>query len=186
MVSATEAMRLRQAQSLVNHFNNLERDETDEEAVAMAPEEAITCLKACIKNVLAVPKIEFAEQFSTFRRDLEQRPFQPDDPQIEGLKSAPYFFRKTTLSFLMASIRSSAGAQLQNTLHNINIILPVIWTLLKKTELWQVGNLYAEMYSDGQQVAVAGLKKALLKVKASTTSPKRRAPIRLLRRLQGS
>lgn len=165
MVTPTEAMRLRQAQAIVNHFNNLERDPVEEEGVAMAQEEAIACLKACIKNVLAVPKIEFAEQFSTFRRNLEQRPFEAGDPQIEALKTAPPFFRKTTLSFLLASIRSSTGAQLQNALHNINVVLPLIWGLLRKTELWQVGNLYAEMYSNGQQVPVAGLKKALLKVK---------------------
>jgi hypothetical protein len=164
MVSATEAMRLRQAQALVNHFNNLEREQTEEEGIAMASEEAMACLKACIKNVLAVPKIEFAEQFSKFRKDLERKLFRSEHPQIEGLKTAPAFFRKTTLSFLLASIRMSTGAQLQNALHNINVILPMIWGLLKKTELWQVGNLYAEMHSNGQQVAVAGLRKALLKV----------------------
>lgn len=164
MVSATEAMRLRQTQAFVNHFNNLERDQIEEEDVAMAKEEAIACLKACIKNVLGVPKIEFAEQFSKFRRDLEDRPFQTDDPQIEALKNAPHFFRKTTLSFLLSSIKASSGAQLQNALHNINVILPVIWHLLKKTEMWQVGNVYVELYSNGQHVPVIGLKKALLKV----------------------
>jgi hypothetical protein len=164
MVSSTEAMRLRQTQAFVNHFNKLEREQIEEEGIAMAQEEALACLKACIKNILGVPKIEFAEQFSKFRRDLEQKPFQPDDPQVEGLKNAPHFFRKTTLSFLLSSIKTSEGAQLQNALHNINVILPIIWKLLKKTELWQVGNVYAELYSNGQQVPVAGLKKALLKV----------------------
>jgi hypothetical protein len=114
---------------------------------------------------LAVPKIEFAEQFSKFRKDLERKLFQPDDPQVEGLETAPSFFLKTTLSFLLASIKLSEGAQLQNALHNINVILPSIWDRLKKTELWQVGNLYAEMHSAGRQIAVAGLRKALLKVK---------------------
>lgn len=164
MVSSTEAMRLRQAQSLVDHFNNLNEEEVADESVSMAREEAISCLKACIKNILAVPKIEFAEQFARFRRDLEQRPFQPDEALVENLETAPQFYRKTTLSFLLSSIRTATGAQLQNALHNLNLILPVIWKGLRKTELWQVGNLYAEMHSNGQQVAVSGLKKALLKV----------------------
>lgn len=165
MVSPTEAMRLRQTQAVVGHFNNLDKEQIEEEDIAMAQEEAIACLKACIKNVLGVPKIEFAEQFSKFRRDLEKRPLNADDPQVEGLKTAPPFFRKTTLSFLLSSIKASAGAQLQNSLHNINVILPVIWELLKKTEMWQVGNVYAELYSNGQSVSVTGLRKALLKVK---------------------
>lgn len=164
MVSATEAMRLRQAQSLVNHFNNLEFEQVEDEEVKMSREEALVCLKACIKNILAVPKLEFAQRFSTFRTELENRPLKSDDPTIEALDGAPYFFKKTTLNFLLASIKNSTGAQLQNALHNTNIILPLLWKSLKKTELWQVGHVYAELYSNGQDLAVAGLKRALLKV----------------------
>jgi hypothetical protein len=165
MVTSTEAMRLRQAQALVTHFNDLDQEQVEEEGVAMGKEEAIACLKACIKNILGVPKIEFAEQLSKFRRDLERRAFSTSDPQMEGLKTSPYFVQKTVLSFLITSIRSSSGAQLQNALHNINVLLPIVWDQLRKLEMWQVGNLYAEMYSDGQSVQMSGLKKALLKVK---------------------
>lgn len=164
MVSPTEAMRLRQSQLLVDHFNNLENQQVEDDDISMGREEAVSCLKACIKNILAVPRIEFAEQFSQFRRELEQRPFSNEEPLIENLATSPTFYQKTTLSFLISSIRSASGAQLQNALHNINIILPLIWPGLRKTEFWQVGNLYAEMHSNGQQIAVAGLKKALLKV----------------------
>jgi len=84
---------------------------------------------------------------------------------MRNLAASPYFFKRTTLSVLLALVKGAKGAQLDNALGNINIILPMIWGQLRKPEKWQTGQTYAEIYNAGKEQAVAGLKKALIKVR---------------------
>jgi hypothetical protein len=75
--------------------------------------------------------------------------------------TSPYFFLKTTLSVLLALLRTATGAQLEHAVRNIRLVLPLIWERLRKPEKWQTGQAYAEIYAEGKKDAVNGLKAAL-------------------------
>jgi len=162
MVSSTEAMRLRHAHEIVNHFAALSEDEED---ASMHPEEAISCLRTCVQNILGHPKLEVAQNFAKFRKQLEEQDFSPEDSEIEKLEMSPYFYQRTTLSILLSLLKTTVGAQLQHAVRNVGVILRVVWPHLKKPERWQAGQAYAELYSEGKTPAATGLKKALVDVK---------------------
>jgi len=162
MVSSTEAMRLRHAYEIINHFTSI--GPQDEDEAVMNPEEAISCLRTCVQNILGHPKLAVAQDFAEFRKSLEEQTFDKDDEQMASLSMSPYFYLKTILSVLLALLKTSNGAQLEHAVRNINVILPLLWKKLRKPERWQTGQTYAELYNDGKKPAVTGLKKALLKV----------------------
>ncbi len=164
MISSTNAMRLRHAHETINHFTdyNSEADTDDEEG--MSRDEALICLRACVNSILGQPELEVAHDFARFRKRLEEKTFAKDDSEIVGLLVSPYFFLKTTLSVLLALLRTSNGAQLEHAVRNTRLILPKIWERLRKPEKWQAGQAYAEIYAEGKKDAVNGLKAALSEV----------------------
>jgi hypothetical protein len=166
IVTSTEAMRLRQAQTVVGHFSKpRDKDIVPEEDIEMTKEEAISCLRTCVKNILGQPAIQLANEFVEFREKLSSTTLKKDAPDIEGLLASPYFFKRTTLYFLLAASKNEQGAQLTHVLNNFITVLPVIWDQIKANDRWQVGNAYAEAYSAGRESQVSGMKKALLQVK---------------------
>ena len=162
IVTNTEALRLRHAHEMITHFNQLAIDEQDNEEIDNS--EAISSLKACVKAVLAKPRIEVAKKFVEFREALESESFVSDEEKISVLTSSPYFFWKLTIDILMNSARNSTGAKLEHCLANINILIPELWTNLRDKEKWHIGRTYAELYSDGKKTSMSGLKQALMKV----------------------
>lgn len=164
VVSPTEGMRLRHAHEQLTHFVDIEGNDISEDE-SMERDEAVSGLKTCIKNILGKQKVEVATEFVAFRTSLEQKLFKTDDQQIQNLLISPYFFKKVTLGILLNLARTSKGAQLENALANLNVILPLIWPVVRDVEKWLVGNAYSVAYSEGAQTASAGLKSALLKVK---------------------
>jgi hypothetical protein len=164
VVTATEAMRLRHSHEQISHFLDTDGNDIDENE-SMDESEATAGLKACVKNILGKQKVEVSTQFAQFRSALEKRVFDANDTEIQNLKISPYFFRKITLGILLNLSRLTKGAQLENALANLNVILPIIWPSIRDAEKWQVGTAYSVAYSEGAQTASAGLKSALLKVK---------------------
>ena len=162
VVNRTEALRLRHTHEMITHFNQLELEEDSSEEIDQL--EAINSLEVCVKSVLAKPKIEVAEKFVEFRNALESESFASDEDRINNLISSPYFFWKLTINILMNATKNSSGAQLEHTLANVNVILPLLWPKLRKPEKWQIGRAYAEVYLDGKTISASGLKRALMKV----------------------
>lgn len=163
VVSSTEAMRLRHAFEKISHFVDMEGNDADPEE-SMELDEATQALKACVRNILGKQKVEVSTQFAEFRSSLERQVFKSDSNEIQNLLISPYFFRKITLEILISLANSSKGAQLENALANLNVVLPLIWPTLHENEKWRIGTAYSSAYSSGAQVASAGLKSALLKV----------------------
>lgn len=163
VVSATDTLRLQHTYEIVTHFSQLSPEENDIEEIDET--EALAALKACIKSVLGRPKVEVAKKFVEFREALEGETLAAEDTRVEMLRGSPYFFCKLTVNVLMNAAKRNTGAQLENALANINVLLPVIWEKLRDAERWQVGHTYAEAYAGGKSSAVSGLKSALLKVK---------------------
>lgn len=163
IVNSTEAMRLKQCVQTVTHFASLEGPEAEE--VEMTPEEALHCLRTCVQTILGHSRVEVASEFASFRRELEMRTFKPDDRAMVNLDRAPYFFQRTTLSVLLAMLKTKQGAQLEHAIGNINIVLPLIWRKLRDPQKWQTGQTYAEVTYSGKKLAATGLQKALIAVK---------------------
>lgn len=137
MISHTDAMRLRHAHETINHFSEYGLDAADDDDdEGMTREEAVNCLRVCVNSILGHPQLEVAQSFAL----------------------------KTTLSVLLAMLRSASGAQLEHAVRNTNVILPAVWGKLRKPERWQAGQTYAELYAEGKKAAVSGLQLALSKV----------------------
>lgn len=163
MITSTGALRLRQAQEMVSHFNRL--DGIEGESEEMSKLEAFNILQSCVQNVLAKDRIEVALNFQKFRDDLVTMVFQEDDERVHLLINSPYFHQRTAIRVLMAIAKASIGAKLENSLANINTLLPLLWDKIQEPERWQIGKTYADVIADGKKTACSGLKTALLKVK---------------------
>lgn len=164
VINGTSAFRLRQAMETVIHFNQPDLDSNDADN-ELSEEETKTIIRSCIQGVLKYSKIEAPIDFKNFRRDLEETTFSEDNLYVNKLMSSPYFFHRTTIRILLSLIKTSSGAQLENSLANSNLIIPKIWAGLQHPEKYQIGRSYSELFADGQTKAASGLKQVLLKVR---------------------
>ncbi|MFY1990217.1 hypothetical protein ACOTCR_13200 [Achromobacter xylosoxidans] len=162
VINSTDAKRLTQHLELLAHFDSLNTD--DAESEEMAREEALSFLRTCVNAVLGREGNVAPAEFVTFRSELESRTFKEADPELVTLQVAPYFFKKTTLSILLAGAKTKTGAQFEHTLGNIVVIVPSIWDSLRDSEKYSVGQAYAEAVSAGSSAVVLALKKALSSV----------------------
>ncbi len=162
IITSTQAVRLKHALELVTHFTKLEHAAADEEM--MEREEVLSLLKTCITSILSKPNFEGAIRFADFRKALGERTLKSNDGDLLSIVQSPYFFIRTTLSVLLSLAKTSKGAIQEHALGNVSVLLPMMWPRLREPEKWQVGQAYAEVNSEGNRVASAGLKKALLRV----------------------
>ena len=163
IVSGTGVVRLKNALNLATHF--ISTDDQDDIDKEMTKEEALMVLKPCFQSILAYDKVEAAIDFKNFRDSLSSETLHSSNPSINKLIHSPYFFKRTTIRVILSIIKNSSGAQLENSLANANLIIPLIWVDLQAPEKWQLGRVYAELNSDGKIKAVSGLRQVLLKVK---------------------
>ncbi len=159
IINSTQAMRLKQSLETVMHFA------TSEEAVEeMNEQEALLCLKCTIEAILGQPNTDLPVEFVGFRDKLANKTFKPSDGEIQDIAASPYFYKKTTLNILLSKIKKSKGAELEHTVGNLNVILPMIWPDLGKPDKWNIGQAYRNAYSDGNEIATLGLKRVLINV----------------------
>lgn len=162
LINSTDATRLTQHLELLAHFDSLDIDSAEFEE--MTREEALSFLRTCVNAVLGREDNIAPTEFIAFRAQLEGRTFKVSDPEVATLLVAPYFFKKTTLSILLAGIKTRSGAQFEHTLGNIVVLIPTLWTTLREAEKWSVGQSYAEAVNAALTPAVLALKKALTNV----------------------
>ncbi|GKQ98675.1 hypothetical protein [Aeromonas hydrophila] len=163
LINSTDAKRLTQHLELLAHFDSLNLE--DSEAEEMSREEALSFLRTCVDAVLGKNGNIAPAEFMDFRAALEGRTFKITDVEAETLRAAPYFFKKTTLSILLAGTKSKTGAQFEHTLGNIVTLIPFLWDSLRDAEKWSVGQSYAEAVNSGHSPTVTALKKALTSTK---------------------
>lgn len=159
LINSTDSKRLTQHLELLAHFDSLNTD--DAESEEMTREEALSFLRTCVNAVLGREESIAPAEFMSFRSELENRTFKESDPELFTLQHAPYFFKKTTLSILIAAAKTKTGAQFEHTLGNILVIIPTLWQSLRDSEKYSVGQAYAEAVSAGASAVVLALKKAL-------------------------
>ena len=161
IVSLTGALRLRQAFELLSHFSNPETTEL------LSQLEAVNVVRSCIQYVMGDQEIGLALDFTRIRDRLISETLQINDTQVQQLIASPPFFLKTALRVVLASIKTKAGkagAVLENSLANLNLLLPSFWPKIGEQDRWSVGTTYAEISATGNSVAISGIKQALLKV----------------------
>lgn len=162
LINSTDGTRLTQHLELLAHFDSLNTE--DAESEEMSREEALSFLRTCVNAVLGREGNIAPVEFVTFRAALEGRTFKETDAEIQTLRAAPYFFKKTTLSILLAGTKTKSGAQFEHTLGNIVVIVPTLWPTLREAEKWAIGQSYAEVVAAGNSAAVVALKKTLTSV----------------------
>jgi len=163
IIGGTGAFRLRQAFEKISHFGSAPSEDAENEE--MSADEAIGVLRACVTSVLGFERIEAALDFKDFRDSLGQEFLTEDDESVAKLSASPYFFKRACIRMLLALVKSSLGAELENALANANLIVPNLWDDLLKPDRYQVGRVYAELMSEGKSVAASGMKRVLLKVR---------------------
>jgi hypothetical protein len=159
LINSTDATRLTQHLELLAHFDSLNIEDANTEE--MTREEALSFLRTCVNAVLGRQGHIAPAEFMSFRTDLETRTFKESDAELTTLQVAPYFFKKTTLSILLAAAKTKSGAQFEHSLGNIVIVVPSLWKTLRDAEKWAVGQSYAEAVNSGHAPTVVALKKAL-------------------------
>lgn len=164
MITPLQTMRLLQSQATVAHFAGIENDPAANQDEVMTQEEAISCLRVCVQGVLGHEQVAAADDFKRFRDRLESETFATDAPEIEKLKSSPYFFVRTAISILLSLFKTSKGAQLEHAARNALLLIPEFWEQLKAPERWQIGQAYAVEFSEGRKESVKGLHAVLLAV----------------------
>lgn len=162
IITPTQGLRLKHALELVTHFTNLELLQAEEEM--LSAEEAMILLKTCVASILSRPNFDAALKFADFRNALSERTLKAADNDVIALAQAPYFFIRTTLSILLAVIKTATGAAQEHALGNLSLLLPILWERLREPEKWQVGQAYAVVNAEGDRNASAGIKRSLLKV----------------------
>lgn len=162
LIKPTQALRLKNALNLINHFTALDLDASGDEL--MDANEATSILRYCIDSILGRPTFDVAFRFAEFRKKLTERTFKADEGDVVAIATAPYFFVRTTISVLLSLVKTAKSAAQEHALGNLNVLLPELWEGLREPEKWQIGQAYAEVNAEGNRVATAGIKNALLKV----------------------
>jgi hypothetical protein len=159
VIGSTAALKLRQANELINHYfsSNCE-DELDKLT-------AMTIVKSSVEYVLSEDDISIALEFSNFRQRLLTESLTINDPQIDQIINSPVFYLRTVLTILTSAIKSEQGAKLENSLSNLNLILPNLWSKITENDKWNIGTTYRDVTAAGNTIASSGVKNALLKVK---------------------
>lgn len=165
VITAAQTMRLMQSQTTIAHFAGGSEEYLDDEHEMMTREEAISCLRVTVQAVLGQQGLATASDFRIFRDKLSTVTLTATSPDVEKLGSSPYFFMKTAIGILIALLKTSKGAELEHASRNALAIIPTYWDNLKKPERWQIGQAYAEEFSEGHQPAVKALQAVLLAVK---------------------
>jgi len=161
MISTTEAIRLRNGQTLVNHFLDPEVSQSEQ----MHRDEAISIVRSCVINFLTDANEKTCQPFLELREKLQTETFKEDALEVERLGTSPYFFVRTTLTVLLTQLKVATGAKLQHAAGNMNVLLPVMWPKLRDKDRWQSGETYAIVQASDRPVAATGLRRALMRVK---------------------
>jgi hypothetical protein len=161
VVNSTGTLKLKQALEIITHFFSRKAEEDGEELSAV---DGIQIITTCIKYILGEQNLGVALEFSEFRKRLYNETLSHDDLQVQYLLNSPTFYVRTVVNVLLSAIRDSEGAKLEHSLANLNTIIPLLWASMAETDRWGIGTAYRDVTSDGNIVAVRGLKEALLKV----------------------
>ena len=162
MINYRSAMKLRQALELLQYFFSSSSQASGEQLKAT---EAVSIISDCIEYILNVPNISIDIKFSDLQKRLVSEDIKEKDIQIVNLRKSSLFFIRTVCTILSTAIRKEQGAELEHSINNLTMLLPLIWDKLGKDEKWNLGALYRDVVSAGNTKAASGVKIALSSVR---------------------
>src|SRR5262249_52899457 len=145
MISTPEAIQLRNAQVLVNHFLDPEIALAEQ----MPREEALSVLRSCVATFLAESSETILEPFVQLRNKLATETLSTETPEMEHLSASPYFLLHTTLTVLLTQLRVATNAELEHAAANVQVLLPILWSRLRDKDRWQTGETFALVHHSG-------------------------------------
>jgi hypothetical protein len=160
IINETAKLRFMQVIELIQHYSSRKAPEDEE----INPLDALNNIAMCIKYVLGFEEDGFIIEYSSFRDRLKTEKLQDNDPAVEILKLAPYFYKRTTMRTLLNLIKKTKGGEQENVFANMSTIVPVIWDDLLSDDRYPLGFSYAEAVNEGNQKLVSAFKSVLLKV----------------------
>ncbi|MBS1683310.1 MAG: hypothetical protein JSS76_01045 [Bacteroidetes bacterium] len=178
VIGATAALKLRQSNELITHYFSKNADEE------LDYTSAFSIVKSSIQYVLGEQDISIAIEFSKFRDRLLNESLKLSDPQVEQVINSPLFYLRTVMTILLSSARNDVGAKLENSLANLNLIVPPIWPNLAEGDRWNIGTAYRDVTASGNTIAASGIKNALLKVGGFDYVPENLRSITFIRTAQ--
>lgn len=158
VIGNTAALKLRQSNESITHYLSKNAEEELDFITAFS------IVKSSIQYVLGEHDINIALEFSKFRDRLLNETLKINDHQIEQLINSPIFYLRTVITILLSSARNDVGVKLENSLANLNLIIPSIWEKLSESDKWNLGTAYRDVTASGNSLAISGIKNALLKV----------------------
>jgi len=161
-ISATGALKLRQALEMISHYLS-DKAEKDGEELSLV--DAAQIVSTCVKYILGDSEISIAIEFSELRKRLLTETIPLSDPHIIQLLESPVFYLKTVISVLVAAVKNEKGAGQEHAVGNLSNLIQPMWPHIAEKDRWQIGNAYRDVTSAGNINAAKGLKNALLKVK---------------------
>ncbi|MBO5629959.1 MAG: hypothetical protein J5965_12900, partial [Aeriscardovia sp.] len=142
MISYRSAMKLRQAHELIQYFFSSNSQSSGEQ---LKITEALSIISDCTEYILNVPNISIDVEFSKLQERLVTEDIKAKDVQINRLKNSSLFFIRTVCTILSTAIRKEQGAELEHSVNNFTMLLPLIWDKLGKDEKWNIGALYRDV-----------------------------------------
>jgi len=161
-ISATGALKLRQALEIITHYLS-DKAEKDGEELSMV--DAAQIVSTCVRYILGDAEISIAIEFSELRKRLMTETISLDDPQIVQLLESPAFYLKTVISVLVSAVKNEKGAGQEHAVGNLSNLIQPMWPHIAEKDRWQIGNAYRDVTAAGNINAAKGLKNALLKVR---------------------
>lgn len=159
LINKTAKMLFLQSSELIRHF--LSRDTEEELDVTQAQ----SCIKNCIKYVLAMTDDQHQISFTNFRDILKRELLTEQNDVYRTLLTSPYFYKRTTVRTLLNLSKTQKGAELEIVFANMVTIIPTIWNDLLSDDRYPVGFAYAEATNEGNSQLVKALKSVLLRTK---------------------
>jgi uncharacterized protein YfkK (UPF0435 family) len=160
IINETARMRFMHVIELIQHYSSRKAPEDQD----INPLDALNNVGMCVKYVLGIEEDGFTIEYSSFRYRLKTEKLQTDDPAVEILKLAPYFFKRTTIRTLLNLIKKTKGGEQENVFANMTTIVPVVWNDLLSDDRYPLGFSYADAVNEGDQKLVSAFKSVLLKV----------------------
>ena len=161
MIPENAAIHLRHSSELLQYYfstNSLYHDDP------LSAVDALTIINSCVKYVLNVPDIRIDFEFSELKGKLIEEDLKEEDAEIQKLTRSSLFFIRTILTLLINYVKKGKGIELDHSVNNFGMLIPLIWDRLTKDDKWKIGESYRDTFTDGNEKASKGIRSALTKV----------------------
>ncbi|MBL0703520.1 MAG: hypothetical protein JJV95_06010 [Sulfurospirillum sp.] len=156
MINKTANLLLNQANETINHYMLRDTSSSGEEISKII---ALPIIYNIAKYILGHDIETQSMDFKNFRDTLKNNIYKSPNPQIDKLKTSPYFYIRTTIRTILSLIKSAHKenneSELSKVLNNANIFIVDLWEQIFIEDKKLIGTTYAQAILDGHKKTVA-------------------------------